>query len=271
MATKNVFDFTQHASYLDFRLTDPALKRGAKSRFAEALRIQPAFLSQVLAEKYPLSLEQADLANQFFDHSRDEAEFFLMLVGRDRAGTDSLKKYFSGKIAQLLEQRVILADRLEPRREIDERTKGIYYSSWLYSAVHVGCSIPTLQTRRAIIEHFRISPELADSILDFLLEAGMLMKDGDRFLITQTWARVDGRSPHIRNHHTNWRMKSIDHLDELNVDELHYSGVFSADLETIEKIRIHFADFIAQQVKLIEPAPEKELFSITADVFRIRK
>lgn len=267
----SIFEFKSHFRYLNEKLSRGSAKRGEKTRFAEALRIQPAFLSQVLAEKYPLSLEQGDLANQFFDHAPEEADFFLLLISRDRASTASLKKYFEAKTEQVLKKREELAERLGKKTEIGEEVKGIYYSSWLYSAIHVGCTIEELQTRRVISEKFGISLELAESILGFLTKNNILVKDGDRYRTTQNWIRLEGSSPHVRKHHGNWRLQAMNNIEALDPADLHYSGVYSSDEKTIATVRRNFMEFLKSQLKLIEPSPEKELFAINTDVFKILK
>src|SRR5688500_3877864 len=70
-----------------------------KSRLAEAAGCQRSYLSQVLAKKALLSPEQAMGLADFWGLSSREADFFLMLVLHERAGTARLR----GKLAQKLE------------------------------------------------------------------------------------------------------------------------------------------------------------------------
>jgi hypothetical protein len=167
---KTIFDCHSHFEYLKIRLNTKAMGRGVKSRFSSFIKIQPAFLSQVLSQKFCLSLEQGDLANQFFDHSNDEARFFLLLISRDRAGSDSLKNHFQNEIESELKKRLSVVERLGKLTEVSDEAKGIYYSSWIYSAAHVACTISTCNTRREIARQLNLPIETVSEVLDFLVE-----------------------------------------------------------------------------------------------------
>ena len=262
-----VFLYKSHYSYLKDRLTGPNLW-GSKSKFSEFVGVQPAFVSQVLSQKYTLSLEQADLANSFFDHSTEESEFFLLLVLKDRAGSHSLKKHFENQIDLILEKRKSVIERLGKKNEISENTKSIYYSSWLYSAVHVACTIPQLRTRRALSERFNIPIELAGKVLDFLEENFLLTKSTEQYVPTENWLRLGKQSPHIIKHHTNWRQQAIQNLEIQTADDLQYSGIFSMDETTARAVKESLLETIKDQVKKIELAPENDLYIIGCDFFK---
>ena len=263
----SIFESKSHFEYLKERFQSGSAERGEKTRFSQSLRIQPAYLSQILARKYSLSLEQAELANQFFDHSTEESEFFLLLVSRDRAGTVSLKKHFDAQMNAILKKRLQVVERLGRKVEISAEAKGIYYSSWIYSAIHISCTIPELRTRKALAQQFSLPLELVGKVLDFMVENSLLAKEGDEYLPTQTWIRLDRESPHIARHHTNWRQKAVQNLEVQTDEDLHYSGIYSMDLKTAAQIKDRFLDFIKAQIKEIEAAPEKELFVIGIDFF----
>jgi len=263
----DIFNYSNHFSYLKTRLSG-ALRWGGKTKFATFIGVQPPFLSQVLSEKYSLSLEQADRANQFFDHSKDESEFFLLLVSRDRAGTVSLRKHFEDQISQVLQKRKLVIERLGKKHEISEQSQSIYYTSWLYSAVHVACTIPNLRTRKALAARFQIPVELAGKILDFLRENELVEKRMEEYYPTQNWLRLGLQSPHIIKHHTNWRNQAIQNLEVQTEDDLHYSGIFSMDHKTARHIKDELLDAIKRQNLKIEKAPEEDLYIFGVDFFR---
>ncbi|MGE5087138.1 MAG: DUF4423 domain-containing protein, partial [Bacillota bacterium] len=221
---RNIFDFEDHYSYLNERFSSSNLPRGTKGRFANYVRIQPAFLSQVLRQKYPLSLEQADLANSYFEHTAEESDFFLLLVSRDRANSASLRKHFTRQIQQAHKRRLEIVERLGRKNEISEEAKGTYYSSWIYAAAHVATTIPGLRKLGAIKEYLNVSHDVLLKVLQFLQDHNLITREGDEFLSTQNWIRLDRLSPHIIKLHTNWRQKAIQNFDLQNEHDLHYSG-----------------------------------------------
>lgn len=268
---KSIFDHESHYSYLRERFKSQTSARGIKGRFADHVRIQPAFLSQVLAEKYPLSLEQADLANSFLEHSIEESEFFLMMVSRDRAGTVSLKKHFSKQLVQARKRHLEVIERLGRKSDISEETKAIYYSSWLYAAVHVATTVPNLRKLGALREYLNVGHEALLKIVQFLENHNLITRLGDEYIPTQNWIRLDRQSPHITKLHSNWRLKAVQSIESQKEDDLHFSGVYSLDATTAMAIREDFLETISRHVKKIEKAPEEDLFVIGVDFFGLRQ
>lgn len=268
---KSIFEYEGHFSYLRDRLQSRPQARGIKGRFADHVRIQPAFLSQVLAEKYPLSLEQADLANSFLEHSIEESEFFLLMVSRDRAGTVSLKKHFTQQINLVLKRRLEVIERLGRKNEISEETRGIYYSSWLYAATHVATTVPELRKLSALRDYLGVNNDVLLKVLQFLENHNLVKRQGEQFFPTQEWIRLDRQSPHILKLHHNWRNKAIQNIETQKEEDLHFSGVYSLDEKTAASIREELLDSISRQVRKIERAPEEDLFVIGVDFFGLRQ
>jgi hypothetical protein len=268
---QNIFDFEDHYSYLIHRLNGKSQTRGTKQKFADCTRIQPAYLSQVLAMKYALSLEQADLANGFLQHTLSESEFFLLLVSRDRAGSESLRKHFTRQIDQILKLRLEVVERLGRKIEISSETQAIYYSSWMYAALHVATTIPSLRTLDAMKTYFDVPAEKILQILHFLETQNLIVKKEGEFHPTQNWIRLDRLSPHTLKLHSNWRQRAIQNLETQKSQDLHYSGVYSLDKKTAASVREILLETISRSVEKIEGAPEKELYSIGVDFFDLKR
>ena len=267
----SVFDCKTHHEYLGRKLDPRYSPRGSKQRLAAHLRVQPALLSQILSGKHALSLEQADQVSVFLDHNSEVAEFFLLLVSRDRAGSAGLKARYEKQMQQILRKRQELVERLGRKSEITPEAKGIYYSSWLYIAVHVACSIPRLNTRRALAAHFAHPADRIGKVLDFLVESHLLRAEGEQYFWTENWIRLDRGSPHIHQHHANWRQQAIQDLDREEEGDLHYSGVYSIDRKTALHIKEELLELIKRQQPLISAANEEDVFVLNADLFRLVK
>src|SRR4051812_23465834 len=115
-----VFDFENYRAYLQEALN---AKHGSQTRFAKALSCQPAHISKVLSGDAQLSLEQADLANEFLSHSPDQSDYFLLLVEYDRAGTARLKKHFLRHLSRAREAYLNMKRRFEVRDHLSENDK----------------------------------------------------------------------------------------------------------------------------------------------------
>lgn len=267
----SVFDCKTHFDYLDFKLNPRQSKRGIKTQFSEFLRVQPAFISQVLARKFSLSIEHADLANHFFDHISEESTFFILLVSRDRAGSQSLKKHYNEQINSILKKRLLITERLGKKTEVSDQAKGIYYSSWMYSGIHVGATIEGINSKQDLAKALNLPAQTVGQVLDFLVENNLLEKKEEKYLWTDSWIRLDKTSPHIIKHHNNWRNKAIQNLEIQTDEDLHYSGLFSMDQKTANKIKDQLIESIKTNLKLIEDSPERELYVLNADFFNLLK
>lgn len=265
----SIFEYNEHFSYLRDRFKKTK-SRGIKGQFAEKTQMQPAYLSQVLAKKYSLSLEQADLANSFFEHTIEESEFFLLLVGRDRSGTASLKKHFSKQIDQFRKKRLEVIERLGRKCQVSDGAQEIYYSSWLYSAVHVALTVSDLRRLIPLKNHLGINREKLLQVLQFLESQNLIYKKNDEYFSNQNWVRLESGSPQITKLHTNWRMKAIQSLDNERESDLHFSGVYSLDPKTATLIRESLLENISKQLNRIEGAPEKELYVMNFDFFNLK-
>lgn len=268
---KTVFDVKTHLEYLHECLRPQPNGRGLKKRLAEYLNIQPAFLSQILSGRYDLTLEQADATNLFFDHSPDESDFFILLVNRDRASTPSLRKYFDVKVQNVLRKRLEFVERVGKKHEVSQEAQNIYYSSWIYAAIHIGSAIPEFCTQTGIAKALGLPLDLTGKTLDFLVANRLLKKDGNRYEITDHWIRIERASPHIIKHHSHWRAKAIQNLELQNEEELHFSGVYAIDKKAMLKIKDQTLTFIKQQMRDIEPATEERLVVFNIDWFSLTK
>src|SRR5690349_16767867 len=129
----SVFEFDNYKSYLKCRLAG----KGEKAEFAHAIGCQPSFLSQVLGGAPSLSLEQGVLSSDYLGHSSAEARHFLALLQLERAGSSRLRTHFQNEVAASLREHRRVTERISPSRELTAEARSIYYSSWVYGAVHV--------------------------------------------------------------------------------------------------------------------------------------
>lgn len=162
-----------------------------------------------------------------------------------------------------------ITERLGKTTEISESTKGIYYSSWMYAAVHVALTIPHLRKINSLKEYLGITRSKILEVLHFLETHQLVIRQNDEFHPTQKWIRLDRKSPHVIKLHTNWKNKAILSLDEEKESDLHFSGIYSLDDKTAATIREALLDSISRQVKKIEQAPEKDLFVLNMDFFKL--
>ena len=124
----NIYEFSDYRNYLVLTFKTLGVRQGHKLKAAQAIGVQPAYLSRILKGVADLSVEQAfDLADHL-ELSPNEKQLFLLLVQKERAGTHQLKSFFEDEIRVLKDKRKELKNLLESRGSLTSEEKAHYYS-----------------------------------------------------------------------------------------------------------------------------------------------
>jgi uncharacterized protein (TIGR02147 family) len=269
---KAIYDFNHYKAYFEHKVGTRSQRRGVKSEIASSLRCQPTYISQVLHGKAHLSLEQADILNVFFGHSKEEAAFFLLLVQKDRAGTISLRRHFEDQLESMLQKRMVLTERLGKKDGLTKEDQSRYYSSWHFAAIHIALTIPDLQNSKSLSEYFRLPLKKVNSVLEFLVKTGLAKPiGGSNFQAGSSVIRLGNESPNILRHHSNWRQLVMESLDREEIGDLHYSSVVSLSKKDALKIKDRILDWLQKDLEIIKESKEEELYSYCIDFFHMKR
>jgi uncharacterized protein (TIGR02147 family) len=244
-------------------------RSGIKAAVARALDCHSTYISQIINGKSFLSLEQADKLNSFFNHGKEEAEYFLLLVGKARAGTVSLGKYYQNQIDGILRQRTVLKRRLEIPEGILAEHESRFYSSWIYSAIHALASIPRFQTVSQLAAHLQLSPGRVSEILEFLCRIGLLEPHGDQYRPSRRSVYLGSDSANISRHHVNWRIRAIQAAEVPSELGTHFSGAVSLSQEDAQVIREIFIRTIKRSMDVATKSKDEVAYGVCLDFFPI--
>jgi uncharacterized protein (TIGR02147 family) len=268
----SIFEVIQYKQYLIQRLGGFRSRKGLRLAAAKFLNCQPTFVSQVLNGNSHFSLEQAEKVSRFLGLTEDEREYFFLLIQKERAGTPELAEYYAAKTGQLLAKRQVLTHRLGKDTTLNREDQSIYYSSWHYAAIHIAVTIPTLRTREAIAEFFKLPLFKVSSVLEYLLNTGLIKQDASgKYETGNSRIRLGNDSHNILKHHTNWRNQAIDSLDRETPFDLHYSAVLSISASDRIKIKDMIMDALKKQLVIADASKEEELYSYCIDFFNLRR
>jgi uncharacterized protein (TIGR02147 family) len=267
----SVFDSPDYKAYLRSKVGGATQKKGVKSAMARALGCQPTYITHVLSGHANLSLEQAEAMNRFLAHSREEAQVFLLLVLRDRAGTHTLKANFQEQIDAILANRLVLTKRLGQRNVLTEEQRAIFYSAWYFLAAQIGLTIPSWRTPAALARRLGLSAARTTEIVDFLASAGLAQRSGNELLPTETLIRLGRDSHHIFKHHVNWRVKAMDSLEHEGPRDLHYSGVLSLSERDAARVKDLLLEQLKSNLKIVADSKEEKLFGMNIDFYNLGK
>lgn len=263
------FDFNHYKDCLGASLDQHPEKRGVKTKLAQHLGVQMAFVSQVLHADAHLSLEHAIKVSQFFNWSEKEGHFFFLLLQFARAGSKELENYFSRQIDEIRSERAKIRSRVQANNSLSNEELLKFFSSWQYAALHILLSIPKFQDLRKTARRLGVSVDQVQSMVVFLEEAGLIVRENDQVRLTNRRIHLEPESPMIAQHHTQWRLSAMQALQRKDSINLHYSLGFSAAEIDAEKIRKVLLEAIEKSDQIFKPSPEEDAFGLNIDFYRI--
>lgn len=266
----SIFEYNDYKTYLEDKIHSmPSKGRGVKLKIAESLHCQNTYVSLVLKGESHFSLEQGMKLNTFFEHTGDEGKFFILLLHHARAGSAELKKYYQEELNEIIVKNSDLKKRTNVKNSLRDKDQDVYYSSWIYSAVHILVTIKEFQTAPQIAKRLNLPRTKALEVLNFLEDCGIVKKEGAQYVPGVTRIHLSKNSPHIQRHHTNWRMRAVNSIDLNGDSDLHFSNVVSIGEKDIVKVREIFIKAISDARSIIKDSPEEKLHSICIDFFEV--
>ena len=268
---KSIFEFRDYRAFVR-RSFDQRAKNGfgEATKLAKALNVNSTLISQVLGGTKSFSAEQALTTALYLNLKALETEYFLMLIHLDRAGTKEYRAYLEKQLKDLKSKSEQLVNRVRHESKISEEHRARYYSDWAVLAIHLATLLPKLKTVEALAERFHLPDEKIRTITDFLIEAGLLKLNKGEFSYQRQSTHLEGTSPWIKAHHSNWRQKAIEDVSFSLPSSLHYSAPLTISKKDAEKIREILIQTINSVDEILGPSESEELFCLNIDWFRVR-
>ncbi|MBL7542196.1 MAG: TIGR02147 family protein [Bdellovibrionaceae bacterium] len=264
----SIFQFRSYRVYLKERLEALGPKSGLKRKAAEALEVHTTFISQVVLEKADLSLDQGEKMNVFLKHSEDESEYFLDLIIFERAADPNLRKRYEAKLDQWRTKTSEIKSRIKPTFEISDRDQEKFYSSHLYGLIHVLTSIPEYQSKKALVSGTGFSQSKVEDAIEFMVRIGVLKVQKDKIVPGENHVHLGRDSKLIRQHHTNWRMATIQNLGFSKPEDLHYSLTFSCSEKDAAKLRDSILEHLKSMTQVIQKSKEETPYVYCFDFWK---
>lgn len=246
--------------------------RGAIRRLSEFLDCHPTFVSQVLKEKAHLSQDQAIKFSRFAKLNTTETEFFLNLVGRQRAGTKESKDFFDGLIKRQLEARIDLKTRWQKQNTSISEHETLYFTSWFLQMVHALCQLPQTQTSKSIAVALRAKQEEVESCLETLKGLKLVEQKDKSWKSTENFLHLSKSSPLINSFHLQWRQKIMtEFMSTKSLPGTHYSGVLTFSEELVDPIRKEIVSSLDAIMKMIKSSPSETAYALAVDFLPLVK
>jgi uncharacterized protein (TIGR02147 family) len=271
MTNKDLFNYSDYKAYLKaFIKAQPAKGHGYQAKIAKALSCHTAYVNQVLNREAHFSQEQAEDLNMLLNHNRDEALYFLLLVQLSRAGTKRLRDRLEAERQKMVSAQLNLKDRIKIEKQLKPEEQQQYYGNWYYSAIHILVTIPTLNTVDTIADYLGLSILTVKDALQFLTQIGLVQNTGGVYSPGSNEVFLGRESPMIIKHHTNWRLKALQAMEQGLKSGVHYSSVYSLSKKDAEEIQQTLVSSVKAISAKVAASPEEELMAINVDFFSLK-
>ncbi|NBX17600.1 MAG: TIGR02147 family protein [Proteobacteria bacterium] len=265
-----IYDHTDYVHFLSVRLKALPQARGSQAALAKFLGVQSSFVSQVLSRRAHLSREQAIKVAEYFSLPYDEVRFFMLLVDAERAGSKSLENFYKSEIETLLREREEVQERIGVHEQIADEAQTVYYSSWVYGAVHILSALPGTQTVDAIAAHLRLPKQHIQTVADWLIANDLVVRsDCGRLAIGKGRIHIGRHSRHVARHHANWRIKSLDSLERSTQSDLHYTAFLGISSEAMAVLKEKLMSFLQEIEPVIAESQEEKGVVLLLDLFEL--
>lgn len=265
-----VFEYNDYKSFIRTEIKSRAGRgRGEFSRLAEHLGVNATMVSQVMAGSKDFTLEQAKKVADYFILPPIETDYFLILVQIERAGTQDLKNYFREKRDELKKESLQISKRIVSERKLNDLERSIFYSSGLYSAIHLYTSLDREANFEDIINKFDISRARAQEILQFLLSTGLCVQEKGRYRMGTQSTHVEKSSPFLIKHHSNWRIAAIQKSENLSDEEMMFTANISLSKKDFGKIRESLIQTVQEVSKTVKDSSPEDIANLNIDFFWI--
>lgn len=267
-----IFNFSDYRRYLHdhFRYL-PKKGRGVISKIAEHLNVSTTLVSQVLSGDKNFSLEQAQGVADYLALSEIEADYFILLVHLERAGTSALKKYYEKKIGNLKEKSLKISNRIEVSKALSNEERSVFYSSHIYAAIWLYTSLgKNGKTIDEVVKYFDLPRTRVLDVIRFLHETNLCTEQNGYYKMGTQSTHVEKGSPHLLHHYRNWRLLSIQQSESITDEELMYSAAVSLSKKDFEVLREEMVAFIKKFLKTTHESPAEEIAYLNLDFLRVK-
>lgn len=245
------------------------MKRGEKKQIAESLNIHPTLLSQIFSGQRHFSEDQVFLLGEYLGLSDFEIDYILILHQIHSTQNKKYRERLLKKREVMKNRSLDLSERVEKDRVLSDEEKSIFYSSWQYSAIRIFASLEGGKTREEINDRFDIDKKQVGEILEFLVKSGLCKIEKGKYHHQVGRTHLEKTSPHLKQHHANWRIKSIQKMDNLREKDLTFTAPLSLSNKDFEVLREELVLMIKKVSETVKNTDPEDIFCFNLDFFKI--
>lgn len=264
----SVYEAKEYKSYLKTWVeTRPGGGRGEYRKMADSLAISTTMISQVVNGEKHFSMEVASELCDYLALSDREAEFFLLMVESERAGSVRYQQRLKKRLEALREQALKIEERYNTDRDLTEMEMARYYSSWVPTGlVHLLATDPKYDID-GLAQRLKLPREQVAKVMTLLLEAKIVVEKKGQFEIGVKRTYLPPDSPLVAKHHQNWRLQAFSKMNHQSDTDLFFTVPMSLSAETSAQIRKELRETIVKILDWVGPSPSEVVRCLNVDWF----
>lgn len=247
-----------------------ANKRGVFRRLAEHLGVHATLVSQVISGNKDFTEEQLFSVCEHLGIGQLEKQYLWTLLQIERSGSSEIKKHYLELKSNYKKKSLKISNRSYSKKELSDLDSAIFYSHWIYSAVHLATTLNKSVDIQEICNRFSLEPKKAREILNFLIQANLVHEKDGCFKASTLSTHLHSDSPFLNKHHTNWRLKAIQSSESLTEEELMYTATFSVSKKDFVQLREILMETIKKFLQVVKESPSEELAQLNIDCFWLK-
>ncbi|MGZ3768696.1 MAG: TIGR02147 family protein [Bdellovibrio sp.] len=264
-----LFSYSHYPKYLR-DLTQEESSAMTVSELARIAQVQRPYMSNVLAERAQLNLEQAFRITRALQFDDEEQAYFMNLVEIERAAGAEYKMHLQERNDALKKASNKLENKLKRTvAALDLQMMSEYFSTWEYAAIHILVSIPEYQTVQNIAEVLNLSAGQVAPYLNKLIQWQLVEKKGTNYKWLSGDVHLPAKSSLVYLHHRNWRDRALEHSKRNPEKGVHFTSVYSISKKDYEKFKGMILDFLKQYNGDAVKSKEEQLVCFNVDFFSI--
>ena len=265
-----IYNYDNYREYLrDYISTLPKSGRGQLKKIADFLNVHSTFVSQVLNGLKDFSMEQCYQITKFLSLTDKESDYFLLMLQMNRAGTSELKKHFQSKLNVVKHKLTQVKEQVGTHKELTEHDRLQYYSDWRYALIWLSTFFEENKTIENIASFLKLPRKEVKVIIEFLLETGICLEEDQNILPSTKRIHIPTGSSSLKNHHLNWRLKSLEFINDAKEANLAFTAPICLSKKDFKKINSLALEYISNISKIVEESPPEIIACLNIDCFNL--
>lgn len=243
------------------------------SKLSIILGVQKTYLSKVMSGTGQLSTDQMYTLAEYFNLTKEEHDYLILLIERERTGLAKRKQALDKRISAIQSEhrntKKSLKAKFSEEKISDARAE--YYLDPFMTIAHLFLTLPSYGgDAKKVAQRLRLSDSYAKNIFSTLERIGIIEKLNapNGYRVVEDHLHLSSESLLSNPYHALFRMASLQQLMKLDPGErFSFSVTFSADNETKKVIHEAFLRFLREIEPAIKLAPAESVYQINFDLF----